>query len=179
MKQGVLPFQYEEEKGLTGMTGFGGLPAYLDLAQVAGLRASVERYMKLRKGGQGWSDSQMVMSLVLLNLAGGDAVDDLLILEKDEGYCRVLRKAETYEMRRRERRCMERRWRKERLRSVPSPSAVFRYLAGFHDEGEESKRQAHTAFIPAVNEALAGLRKVNGELLAFVQFGGSYRWLPS
>ena len=91
------------------------------------------------------------------------------ILEKDEGFCRVLRKAETHGMRRKERRATERRWRKERLRSVPSPSAAFRYLGGFHEQEEEDRRQAHTAFIPAANQALAGLGKVNGDLVAFVQ----------
>ena len=57
----------------------------------------------------------------------------------------------------------------ERRRSVPSPSAVFRYLSGFHDDEEEDRRQAHTAFIPSANEALAGLGRVNGDLVAFVQ----------
>ncbi len=32
MPQGALPFQYAEEKGSTGMTGFAGLATYLDLA---------------------------------------------------------------------------------------------------------------------------------------------------
>ena len=44
----------------------------------------------------------MVMSLILLNLAGGECVDDLRILEKDEGLCRVLRRAETHRTRRAE-----------------------------------------------------------------------------
>lgn len=169
MKQGVLPFQYEEERNSTGMTALAGLPAYLDLARVAGLARSIERHVRLREGGQGWSDSQMVISLVLLNLAGGDAVDDLRVLEKDEGFCRVLRKAETYGMRRRQCRALEGRWRKERRRTVPSPSAVFRYLVKFHNLGEEDRRQAHVAFIPVANEALVGLGKVNGDLVAFVQ----------
>ena len=67
MKQGVLPFQYEEEKTSTGMTALAGLPAYLDLAHVAGLWRSIGRHVRLRETGQGWSDSQMVTSLVLLN----------------------------------------------------------------------------------------------------------------
>ena len=169
MSQGVLPFQYEEEKKSTGMTALAGLPAYLELPRVAGLARSIGRQVSLREGAQGWSDSQVVTSLVLLNLAGGEVVDDLRILEKDEGFCRVLRSAETHGMRRRERRAAELRWRKERRRSVPSPSAVFRYLTKFHDQGEEDRRQAHTAFIPTPKEALAGLGKVNGDLMAFVQ----------
>jgi hypothetical protein len=32
----------------------------------------------------------MILSLILLNLAGGDCVDDLRILEKDEGFSEVL-----------------------------------------------------------------------------------------
>ena len=169
MKQGVLPFQYQEERSTTGMTALAGLTSYLELGVGAGLLQWIEGHVNLRKGGQGWSDSQMVTSLLLLNLAGGDGVDDLRILEKDEGFCRVLRQAETYGMGRRERRARERRWRKERRRSVPSPSAVFRYLGGFHQEEEERRRLAHTAFIPAPHPALIGLGKVNSELLAFVQ----------
>ena len=37
MKQGVLPFQYQEEGSTTGMTGLAGLAAYLDLGCAAGL----------------------------------------------------------------------------------------------------------------------------------------------
>ena len=34
---------------------------------------------------------------------------------------------------------------------------------------EESKREAHRAFIPAPNGAMKGLRKVNADLVGFVQ----------
>ena len=62
------------------------------------------------------------------------------------------------------------RWRRERRRSVPSASAVFRFLAGFHDEEEEeSKRQSHTAFIPAPSQGLLGLGRVNADLAGFVE----------
>lgn len=128
MRQGVLSFQYQEERNSTGMTALAGLASYLDLGHAVGLCRGIGRHVKLREGGQGWSDSQMINSLLLLNLAGGEGVDDLRILEKDEGLCRVLRKAETHGMSRRERGAQERRWRKERRRTVPSPSAVFRYL---------------------------------------------------
>ena len=77
MKQGLLAFQYEQEKGSTGMTGLSGLMTYLELMQAAGLRSSVERHVRLRERGQGWTDSQMIISLMLLNLAGGESVSDL------------------------------------------------------------------------------------------------------
>ena len=120
MKQGLLAFQYEQEKGSTGMTGLSGLMTYLELMQAAGLRSSVERHVRLRERGQGWTDSQMIISLMLLNLAGGESVSDLDLLEKDRGLCRMFREFETCGMRLSERRALEKRWRVERRRSVPS-----------------------------------------------------------
>ena len=91
MAQGMLPFKYETEKKTTGMTALGGLPAYLDLAQVIGLNKSIQKHLKVRSGCQGWTDAQMVLALVLLNLAGGDCVDDIKVLEADDGFCEVLK----------------------------------------------------------------------------------------
>ena len=151
------------------MTALSGLMTYLELMQAAGLRSSVERHVRLRETGQGWTDSQIVISLILLNLAGGESVMDLDVLDKDTGLCRVLGEVETFGMTRRERRALDNRWRVERRRSVPSESAVFRYLERFHDADEEAKREAHKAYIPSPNEALEGLGKVNAELVGFVQ----------
>lgn len=169
MSQGVLPFKYEEEIKEGGLTALGGLPMYLDLAHVVGLRGSINRHVMVRQGGQGWTDAQMILTLVLLNLAGGDCVEDLRIMEADEGFCRVLERVETHGMRRRERRDLERWWRKERRRAVPSPSSVFRYLSWFHDEEEEKHREPHRAYIPRRNVHLEGLGMVNRDLLSFVQ----------
>ena len=72
--------------------------------------------------------------------------------------------AETHRIRRAERRAQRNRWRKERLRLVPSPTAVFRYLDSFH---EEAGRRSGGAFIPAANDALRRLGRVNGELVGF------------
>jgi hypothetical protein len=83
---------------------------YLDLARVIGLTKSIEKHLKVRKGGQGWTDSQIVLSFVLLNLAGGDCVDDVKIIEADDGFCEVLKKAEIHGLRRKVRRTLLRRW---------------------------------------------------------------------
>ena len=167
--QGVLPFKYEADTHTSGATALAGLPVYLDLAHELGVADSIRRHMRVREDTQGWSDEQIVMSLVLLNLAGGDCVDDLRVLEGDEGFCRVLRRTELFGLLRRERRATERRWRKERRRAVPSPSSVFRYLERFHDPAQEVLRQAGKAFIPAAGEHLQALRLVNRELVAAVQ----------
>jgi hypothetical protein len=86
------------------LTALAGLPVYLDLARVLGLSESVQKYVRVREGTQGYTDAQMITALVLLNLAGGDCVDDLRVLEADEGFCRVLRRVELLGMKRQERR---------------------------------------------------------------------------
>ena len=159
-KQGVLPFRYECEPTESGMTALAGLPAYLELAIVSGLTDSIQRHLgacALKK--QGWTDTQIVMSLILLNIAGGDSVDDLRILEKDEGLVKLLRRVGFSGHPRKERREQERRWRKEKKRAFPSPPVVFRYLAAFVNPVEEAKRGMGQAFIPAPNEPLKALRQ--------------------
>ena len=169
MAQGVLPFKYEEEKSRGGMTALAGLPTYLELAAICGLGESIERHVGVRRGAQGWSDRQVLMALIMLNLAGGDCVDDLSILQGDPGFSEVMRRVETHGMSRRERRALLRRLRKTRTSATPSPSSVFRYLSAFHAAGEEQRREPHKAFIPVPNEHLRGLARVNADLVEFVQ----------
>ena len=120
MAQGVLPYKYEGERKQTGMTALAGLPIYLELASVLGVGDCIGAHIHVRESGQGWTDEQAVLSLMLLNLAGGDCVEDMRILEKDEGFCQVLGRVETKGLRRQQRRAMERRWRKERRIRSPS-----------------------------------------------------------
>lgn len=167
MAQGLLPFKYEAEKKTTGMTALAGLPVYLDLAKVIGLSKSIRKHLKVREGRQGWTDSQVVLAIVLLNLAGGDCVEDLKVLEGDDGFCEVLKKAGIHGLKRKVRRELLRRWRKERTRVVPSPSAVFRYMAMFHDQEQDKYRESGKAFIPEANEHLRGFVEVNKDLAGF------------
>jgi len=115
----------------------------------------------------------MLLSLVLLNLACGDCVEDIRKVEADDGFCEVLKKAEMHKLKRKVHRALLRRWRKEKTRSVPPPSAIFRYLGKFHDKGQEKYRQPGKAFIPASNEHLRGLVGINKDLAAFANLQGS------
>ena len=72
MAQGALPYEYEVSRSASGLTALAGLPAVLDLVTVLGLARSIDQHVQLRKIARGWSDSQQVLSLMLLNLAGGD-----------------------------------------------------------------------------------------------------------
>lgn len=169
MRQGVFPFEYESYTGEAGMTALGGLPPYMDMVHKIGLGSSIANHVVCRKGGQGWSDSENIISLILLNLAGGNHVEDIHRLEADEGFCRFMQACRTYGMKRKERRALERRWRKERKRCFPSPSSIFRFLNTFHDPDQEKLRPERGAFIPAHTSPLQGLRHVNADILRFLQ----------
>ena len=62
------------------------LPTYLEFGYVMGLNRAIENRLEIRSGEQGWSDAETVMALILLNLAGGEGISDLDILEGDEGF---------------------------------------------------------------------------------------------
>ncbi|MDQ7783714.1 MAG: IS1380 family transposase [Desulfomonilaceae bacterium] len=168
MKQGLFPFKYEVQKKSGGMTAMAGLLPYLEFGYVMGLSRAVENRLKIRPE-QGWSDAETIMSLIYLNLADGQGLSDLDILEADEGFCRVLRKSVGFGKSRRERRGLEKRMRKGQSRSVPSPSSSGRYLSNFHDPEQEKLRPEEGSFIPAPNEHLKALIGVTGDFVGSVQ----------
>lgn len=139
MPQGLLPYKYEEEKKDSRMTSLAGLPLYLDLAYALCLPRSIGRHLSFRPS-QGWSDSQVILSLMLLALAGGECVDDLKILEADKGFCRIFAHVDSDSCR----------FRRGKSRTVPSPSAAFRYLSSFR-------------------ESLEGFIRVNRDLVSSIQ----------
>lgn len=167
-KQGVLSYRIDGEASRADLTGACGLAPFMDLSCASGLVESVRRNVDAC-GEQGWSDAQMVMSLILLNLAGGECVDDLDRLEADAGLGKLIRWCENQGLSRRVRREMARRWRKGRSRSIVSPSAARRFLSEFHDEEQEKLRVPGKALIPKANENLQGLRMVNYEFVGWVQ----------
>ena len=164
--QGLLDFQYEAEPSIRGLTSLAGLPLYFDLIKASGLGAAIRRHVRAA-GGQGWLDIQMVLAAIFLNLAGGDCVEDIERLERDRGFSAILRAIEKDLLSRAERRALKSRWRRERERATPSPSALSGWLERFHDPNSP-KAVAGKAFIPAVTEALGGLWRVNQALLEFL-----------
>jgi len=167
-KQGVLSYRVEGEQTSQDLTSLSGLAPYVDLMVGSGLLESIRRNVDAC-GEQGWTDHEIAVSLVLLNLAGGDCVDDLDHLNADRGFGKLLKWCANHGLSRRVRREMAKRWRKAKTRSVISPSVARRWLGEFHDEGQESLRVPGKAFIPKPNEQLLGLGRVNSEFVSWVQ----------
>jgi len=172
MTQGVLPVKYEEEKKDFGSTALGGTLLFLDLLSKMGFRRIVRDNLRAKEDKQGWSDLQVLLCLLLLNICGGDCVDDVKLMEKDDGLMRLLKHLEIGNSFGRRRKKLERQWRQWRngkKNVVPSPSSIFRYLLLFHNVSQEGLRVPNKAFIPAPNKYLLGLIKINQAMLEFLQ----------
>ena len=168
VQQAALPFKYEASK-TSGATAFAGLPLYLELSQVVGVRGLIERCLPRRGDGQGWQDADVVTALVLLNQAGGDHVSDLELLRRDEGFLRVLLAVACAGLPRQQRRAKMRLMAKAGDVPLPSASAVFRFLQSFHGREQEVERKPGTAVIVPEHPRLRGLWEVSTGLLAVMQ----------
>ena len=168
LSQGLLPFEYGADRSESGLTNLAGAGAYLDLIEGTGLGEAIDGEVGVRRDGQGWTDQQVVRSLILLGLAGGECVEDVRMLEEDAGLGRLLRRLEERGGRR-QRREQRRRWRRKKTRTVPSPSSARRYLEEFHDPAQEAQRERGRAWIPTPGAGLRGLARANARLLAFTQ----------
>lgn len=175
MAQTVLPFQYQAEK-LGQTTAFGGLPLYFELAVLSGVVASIAKHLRVRRAG--WDDIASVVAIVLLNLAGGEHVEDINRLEQDAGLRRIMVRAMYAHLPRQKRRQREREWfkadkRGEPKRAFPSTSSVFRYLQRFHDPHMERLREqalaeGRKAFIGVETEAQKALWLVVRDQVRFL-----------
>ncbi len=169
MAQGLLPFQYEIEKRDGGLTALAGLPAYVEFAHAMGLGRLISEHVRVRQGNQGWTDEQMALPLIWLNVAGGDCVDDVRYWRVTRGFCRFLREIEGYGRTGSEKRALRRRWRKARTRTVPSETIIREWLACFHDFEQEKQKEPHKAFIHRPTEHLMGLIECNAGFAAEMQ----------
>ena len=71
MARSHCPFQYEVEEKPGGMTALGGLPLFIEFARRMGLPRLIAHHVRVRLGNQGWTDEQMIMAVMVLNVTGG------------------------------------------------------------------------------------------------------------
>lgn len=128
----------EMHKDMSNLTSSGGLCSVVKLFFKMGLDKSIDALIGARNE-RGAKDSEHVLSLVLLNLAGGTAVDNLNFLREKLGF-------ERFGIR------------------IPSPSAGGERLKSFNNPSEDPEERDGTSLHPRgeqVSERLAGrLREV-------------------
>lgn len=172
MTQKRLPFKYKEEKKNKKTVRYAGLLPILELSRKIGIFKYADNHLKIRAGDQGWLDSQVVLSVLLINILGGDSVSDIDHLESDEGLCAVLNHCESRLLNKRKI-DISSRFRKGRGRFFPSDNAIHGYMDYFHDESEEEKREVflsqEKAFIPNPNRFMVCLLSFFRHMLLFSQ----------
>ena len=111
-----------------------------------------------------------MMSLILLNIAGGDSVDDLRILEKDEGLVKVVAPGRLFRPSPQGEAGAGTAVAEGTQASLSLASGSLPLSVGLCKCGlKKAKRAMGQAFIPAANECLQALRRVNPDLLRFAQ----------
>jgi hypothetical protein len=169
MPQFALPFKYEEETKASGLTSLAGLPLYLELLYKFNIFNVMRNILDAdAHEATVWKASEIVLTLILLNLAGGDHVDDLRILEEDGGFRILWDKIHMVGMTSSQRRAFCRNQKQQGSGVLPSRSTVFRFLKQDGDEGLASRGQGK-AYIPQSSRTVQQLRDVNQALLACLE----------
>lgn len=133
LTQALLNIQYEAEKRDKSLTATAGMGVYFDLFKILRIVSQLNHRLGQCRGKQGYRDSDVVLAIILINLVGGDCVEDVDRLEADEGLRRLFAKLVGLKWR------SAKRFRRGTGRVFPSQSVIFRYLERFDDgtQGEQ------------------------------------------
>jgi len=141
-RQGMLPFMVEEGHR-EEVTGRVGLTLVVESARALGLDDLVRQKLKVARRRRGASEYEKLEALILLIAAGGDRVEDIRVLAKDQALLRLLSE------------------------SLPSPDALLRLLNGFDDAKVwEGRPREEKSWVPPETAALQALFEINRELVA-------------
>lgn len=145
----LLPFQLDPDPATETLTAFGGLPLVAQTYRSLGLPESVARHLRLKQRQRGLDEATLVESLVLLNAAGGDCLEDFRRLAEDPGLPTLLGHA------------------------LPLPDAARKFLYAFHQDeaivtAKAQRPAGQVVFIPENTEPLQGLAQVSGDLVRAV-----------
>ena len=137
MKQIDVKFQSENENhGRSKFTPFGGAVLVGEVFEKFGIDDAIDRYIGARRAGSGvsYTDSSYVRSLVLMQILGGETVDDLATIRDDPVIAAAKGK-------------------------IPGRTSVHNYLASFVDEGEERRAgRGNQRCSPRANTCVASTR---------------------
>ena len=126
------PIKLEVSRQGTAATACGGLVLLFEV--LAAKRILVDLPRTHGSPAQGWSDAQMILAVLVLNIAGFDRVSDIDRLEADAGLCAMLGRFEP-KLLGMSRRALARRFRGARERCFPSARSLRDWLDRFHVAG--------------------------------------------
>ena len=158
------PIKLEVSREGAAATARGGLVLLFEV--LAAKRILVGLPRAVGSPAQGWSDAQMILAVLVVNVAGFDRVSDIEHLEADAGLCAMLGRFEP-KLLGLSRRAIARRFRGGRERCFPSARSLRDWLDRFHVAGvHDVEREKGTAFIPAHTDRHELFREVSRRLMA-------------
>jgi len=124
------------------VTELGGIPLLVRAARSLDVPGSVQRHLRVKQRERGFDEATYVESFLVLNVAGGDCLEDFDPLREDAGLSELLGHA------------------------VPSAEAARKFLYQFHDRetiahAQQALRGERVSYIPEESPALQGLAQVN------------------
>jgi len=150
--QKALPFKLEEGDRDDEVTGLAGLPLIHQFMKRSGLCRQIKKHLKFKECG--WSEVELVETIVMLVAAGGEHLDDVRMLASDKALQRLLGK-------RKKQSCDPAdEGAKNAMGAIPSPKALERFLKLFHD-GSQVNPGEGKSWVPEETEALKGLAEIN------------------
>lgn len=141
------PFAIDTKPMQGALTANAGLAAVSRVLRSLELGPVCDTWLDIKQRNRGFMPAQVIESLVLLNAAGGDCMQDINLLRNDAAIEKMLGYV------------------------PPSARAVGDFLARFHDEDKldaaraEAARQERLAFIVEENGAMEGLQEVQRALI--------------
>lgn len=142
----ALPYTIDPEPAKEVLTSFAGLGLVAQTLASLGVLSSVEKSLQIKQRQRGFTEAQMVQSIVLLQAAGGECAADMERLRQDVGLPEMLGHA------------------------LPSSETTLKFLKAFHaqslvDAAREALLPGQLAFIPTETSPLQGLAQVNTDLI--------------
>lgn len=143
MKQADVKFQSENED--RAYSPMGGAVLIEELCKRFGICRAIDEHIEARRAGNGikYTDSDYVKSFMLMQILGGDTVDDLKMLRDDPVIQAVMGK-------------------------IPGRTSLHNYLASFIDRDEEAKRGQGESTVLVPNRHLKGFDEVTRHILSVV-----------
>ncbi len=165
-KESPLIVKVEQEKNESNLSSFGAIPTFLEFLNGFKFDRMVDLVFK-DKSDQGYSSLHYLLTLILLNLTGGQSVSDVERLEDDGGLKRVFKKLE-----KKLTALKGRVFRKGRTRIFPSVSRIFDFLDRFNSDEEDTERKTTSegkSKILPVAESFKGLVELNRSIVSQAQ----------
>ncbi len=141
-----LLFELDPEPLEETLTALGGIPLVVQAFRSLGLPGSIQEHVRVKQRERGYDEATFVESFVILNAAGGECVEDFERLRQDPGLAEMIG------------------------HELPSPRAGLEFLYGFHQdekiaEAKQQRMPEQIAYIPEETAPLAGLGRVNRDLV--------------